>query len=232
MPNNRARQQTPVRLASRRCTQQRSHIGFTLVELLVALFVMALLSVMSWRGIDGMARSQAQTQTRADGVLALQNGLAQWSADLDALAGEQPGALQWRANALRIIRMASAAEQSGLQVVAWGRHEVKGQYQWLRWQSPVLRNRADLEQALDQAQRWAENPGTDQRQQAVAIAPLDAWQVFYYRANAWTHPESSSDASSTNPDGIRLELSLPAQAALAGKITSDWVRPTLGGNKS
>ena len=36
--------------------------GFTLVELLVALMVMALLAVLSWRGLDGMTRAQTQTQ--------------------------------------------------------------------------------------------------------------------------------------------------------------------------
>ena len=39
----------------------RTQRGFTLVELLVALFAMALLAIMSWRGLDGMTRAQAQT---------------------------------------------------------------------------------------------------------------------------------------------------------------------------
>ena len=63
----------------------RASSGFTLVELLVALFAMALLAVMSWRGLDGMSRAQAQTEARSDEMLTLQVGLAQWTADLDAL---------------------------------------------------------------------------------------------------------------------------------------------------
>ena len=59
--------------------------GFTLVELLVALFILSLVAVLSWRGLDGMVRAQAATQARADQVLALQVGLAQWNADLEAL---------------------------------------------------------------------------------------------------------------------------------------------------
>ena len=31
--------------------------GFTLVELLVALFALALLAVLGWRGLDGMVRA-------------------------------------------------------------------------------------------------------------------------------------------------------------------------------
>ena len=46
--------------------------GFTLVELLVALFALALLAVLGWRGLDGMVRAQSQLQARADQVLALQ----------------------------------------------------------------------------------------------------------------------------------------------------------------
>ncbi|MGH6628041.1 MAG: PulJ/GspJ family protein, partial [Burkholderiaceae bacterium] len=50
---------------------RRPPSGFTLIELLVAISVMALLAVLSWRGLDGMARAQAQTRQRADEVLSL-----------------------------------------------------------------------------------------------------------------------------------------------------------------
>ena len=59
--------------------------GFTLIELMVAISIMALLAILSWRGLDGMTRVQSQTQAKTDGVLALQAGLAQWQTDLDAL---------------------------------------------------------------------------------------------------------------------------------------------------
>src|SRR5207244_792790 len=53
--------------------------GFTLVELLVALFVLALLASLSWRGLDSMIRTREQTEARADEILTLQTGLAQWA---------------------------------------------------------------------------------------------------------------------------------------------------------
>ena len=55
--------------------------GFTLIEVLVALAILSVMAVLTWRGIDGMARAQQATQRYTDDVLALQAGLAQWRAD-------------------------------------------------------------------------------------------------------------------------------------------------------
>ena len=53
---------------------KRSVQGFTLIEVLVAISVMALMSLMVWRGLDGMLRAQSSLQTRADEVRTLQAG--------------------------------------------------------------------------------------------------------------------------------------------------------------
>ena len=59
--------------------------GFTLIEVLVALAIMAVMAVMSWQAIDGMTRAQERARAHADGTLALQAAFAQWHADLDAM---------------------------------------------------------------------------------------------------------------------------------------------------
>lgn len=228
---------------------QRSR-GFTLVELLVALFVMALMAVLSWRGLDGMTRAQAQTETRADEVLTLQTGLAQWAADLDALVQlPQITPLEWNGRVLRMTRRGTASVADGIRVVAWARREG----QWLRWQSPPLVLRGEVEQAWQQADIWSQNPGDEERRYEVAVTPLDEWQIFYFRGDAWTNPLSSDVQGAANPfaaaapapagtagagrtavipDGVRLVLALPAGRALAGRITRDWVNPRVGGGKS
>lgn len=223
---------------------RRSHTrqGFTLVELLVALSVMALLAVLSWRGIDSMTRTQARTQERADEVLTLQAGLNQWSADLDAMLQlPQVPAIDWDGRGLRILRRGTGLDVSGPWVVAWTRRDVGGTAQWLRWQSPVLRTRAELLQAWDRAAVWAQNPSDEDRRHEVAVTPLADWRIFYFRSDAWTNPLSSGStqivgaAGATGvslPDGVRLVLVLPEGMALSGSITRDWVRPTVGGGKS
>ena len=40
--------------------------GFTLIELLVAIAAMALLALMSWRGLDGMTRAQSMNRDRGE----------------------------------------------------------------------------------------------------------------------------------------------------------------------
>ena len=174
----------------------RGQHGFTLVELLVAVALMALMAAMSWRGLDGMVTAHKRLTQHADAVLTLQTGLAQWGADLDALA-QQPNipSIDWDGRALRLLRQGSQSAGEGLHVVAWSQRRVGDTLVWLRWQSPPLTTRAALQSAWNQAARWGQNPSDDDRQREVRITPLLGWQIFFYRGGAWTNPLSSADAA-------------------------------------
>jgi general secretion pathway protein J len=129
-------------------------------------------------------------------------------------------------------------------VVAWSRRSVDGAGQWLRWQSPPVVTRGELQNAWSSAAQWAQNPSDADKRYEVAVAALDEWKVFYYRGDAWTNPLSSDSAAPpvasakptgvdvNLPDGIRLVLSLPPGEAIGGTLTRDWVRLGLGGGKS
>ena len=217
--------------------------GFTLIELLVALGIMAMMALLSWRGLDGMSRTQSQMRERNDQVLALQAGLSQWGADLDATMqmGLLPE-LDWDGVVLRLVRRNSVNDAAGVLVVAWTRRDGAGQGQglWQRWQSNPVRTRAELELAWLQAQNWARNAAVADRPQEVTIAPLAQWQIFYFRNDAWSNSLSGAGVSTVDsvlsgnavPDGVRLVLTLPPGRALSGTIVRDWVRPTVGGGKS
>lgn len=222
--------------------------GFTLIELLVAIGILALMAGLSWRGLDGMSRAQTQLQQRADTVLTLQAGLSQWAADLDAMI-QLPNtpAVDWDGRALRIVRRSTAASGEGLLIVAWSRREIDGAGQWLRWQSPPVRTRGDLQTTWARAAQWAQNASEEDKKLEVRVAALDQWKVFYFRADAWTNPLSSDSAAvpppptraasaaaptdAVLPDGVRLVLTLPPNDAFVGTLTRDWARLTLGGGK-
>ena len=240
-------------------TSLRPARGFTLIELLVALTVMALLALLSWRGLDGMVRVQGDMRQRMDSVVSLQTGLAQWSADLDAVVETaQVSGVDYDGRVLRLTRRDTTLADGPLRVVGWARRVIEGQHggrgSWARWQSPPVRTRAELQDAWTRSQLWAQNPSDAEKLREVAVIGLDQWQIFYYRNNAWSNPLSaagdagtpaaagaaSSPAASAAqdsavapmPDGIRLVLELSAGQPLTGPLTKDWIRPVLGGGKS
>lgn len=195
--------------------RNRSSRGFTLIELLLAISLMALMTMLSWRGLDGISRSQIRLQQQSDDVLALQATLAQWGADLDAMA-EQPGtpSLDWDGRGLRIVRRSSTESGEGLRVVAWARRAVDGQGQWMRWQSPPLLTRSELVLAWQKAQLWAQTPSEDDLLREVRTVALDQWQIFYYRGNAWSNPLSSADIAAA--DSLTAGSAASGASAAAG----------------
>jgi general secretion pathway protein J len=227
------------RNASHLPRQQR---GFTLIELLIALGLMAVLAGLSWRGLDQLMRTKQVTQAQVDQTAVLQTVLAQWQADLNAVRPVpqlSDAGVAWDGKVLRLTRRATAwqpdGRDAGLWVVAWTLRD----QQWRRWQSPPLQSRAAVQQAWAQAQRWGQNPGSDDLPLETPLVPADAWQLLYYRSNAWTNPLSADGSSPTSgnsatalPDAIRLLIDLPASTGAPGRITLDWVRPNFSNTKS
>jgi len=217
--------------------------GFTLVELLVAIAVMAVLSLMSWRAIDGMGRTQAHTRERADAQTELQGALGQWAADLDAVLPQTNlNAIDFDGRVLRLVRrdtLDTPVHSQGLRVVAWTRHTTSGQ--WARWQSPPLRERGELQAAWQQATQWAQAARDEAVPGEVRLMPVAGWELFYYRGDAWTNPLSATgtpsagtatDGSANLPDGVRLVLQLPPGAAVTGRLQRDWARPLITRRRS
>ncbi|WP_090130320.1 type II secretion system protein J [Limnohabitans sp. Rim11] len=209
--------------------------GFTLIEVLMASAILALMALISWRGLDGMFKTQTALQTRSDATQNLQMGMAQWRTDLDnMLVLQGTPALEWDGRVMRITRQHSQDPKAGVQVVAW----TLGNGQWTRWQSEPLMQNDAWTQAWTQAQIWAESAGNLKANtaQEVVIHPVQTWQIYFHRDGAWTNALSSDVNTNSNtngksslqnlPEGLRLVLELADRPEIQGKVTMDWVRPT------
>ena len=192
--------------------------GFTLIEVMVAISVMALMSLMAWRGLDGMLRSQSSLQSRSDEIRSLQAGLAQWQTDLDQLA-ELSGtpSWDWNGQVLRLTRRTADAPlphnspsattptdpaPTSVRVVAWTWRSDPGRPgggDWQRWQSPPLNQRQDWQNAWALAAQWGQTANDSTRAGQIQIHPLSGWQLFVHRGGSWANPLSSDVVTAGTP---------------------------------
>ncbi len=116
---------------ARRRSRHGAARGFTLIELLVAAALLAVLAVLSWRGLDAVLASRTRIVAASDDLRALTVAFAQFDEDLRrswpvrllglslpsiafALDGDRPGVT------LQLLREASSGtEPTQVQQVAW-----------------------------------------------------------------------------------------------------------------
>jgi general secretion pathway protein J len=168
----------------------RRGFGFTLVEVLVALMIMAVLSTMAWRGIDGIVRARDISQAQLDRSLRLNTVMAQWDQDLANLydSAVVPH-LSFDGSTLRLVRRSA----EGVQLVAWSRQGT----QWLRWAGPTVTRVNDLQQSWMRSQQLLGNePG-----QLVLLDGVSDLQIQFFRDTGWSNPQSSGDVAPTGAEG-------------------------------
>ncbi|NRF66586.1 prepilin-type N-terminal cleavage/methylation domain-containing protein [Aquincola sp. S2] len=205
-----------------------SERGFTLVEVMVALLIMAVIAVIGWRGVDSMARSREIAQAASEQSLKLSAVIGQFEQDLLALQeSASVPALSFDGGALRLTRRSDA----GLQVVVWALREGR----WQRWAGPATTRAAVLQEAwMASQQLQGQEPG-----QLTLLEGVGSWQVYFYRGG-WSNAQSSGDVATPPttqpspqqaspqqqpaqqapkvllPTGVRIVIELPQ-----GKLTRD-----------
>ncbi|WP_278044408.1 PulJ/GspJ family protein [Rivibacter subsaxonicus] len=192
--------------------------GFTLVELLVALFILALLAGLSWRGVDGIVRTRDASQERLERQLRLQSVIGQWETDLAEL--QDTGSvvpLRFDGASLRLTRRVAG----GVQVVVWTLRDGA----WTRWSGPAATTVQDLQESwLSSQQLLGNEPGN-----LKALQGIEGWQLYYWRKNGWTNAQSSGDVAEDGaavareqlPGGVRLQLGLGEGSGFAGTLIRD-----------
>lgn len=200
---------------------RRSTLGFTLVEVLVALMVMAIMAAMAWQGIDGIARARSTSEGQVDRMLRLTSVVAQWEQDLAAIHDTpvvQP--LCFDGSTLRLTRRS----ERGVVVVAWTLREQGLQ----RWASPPSATAGEL---LRHWQRSLQAPADDAGALRM-VSGASRWQLYYYRDSAWTNAQSSGDLSrgagggqgcprEALPAGVRLVLTFAPGSGFDGALLRD-----------
>ncbi len=219
------RRQRPGQAGSTAAAGRRLHHaappGFTLVEVLVALFIMAVIAAMGWQGIATMARSREVADAASQRTLRLSAVMGQWERDLQAIYdGPQVPGVAFDGGTLRLVRRVDGAGASGgVQVVAW---TLRGDT-WQRWTGPVVQRSDALQQAwLASFQLQGAEAG-----QLRLLDGVGTWQVYFWRGQGWSNAQSTGDLSVVTPPpaaapgaappsprtrlpgAVRLQLTLP-----------------------
>lgn len=212
---------------------RRRVAGFTLVEVMVALLIMAVLTTMAWQGIDGMVRARDGAQRSGEAALRLGTVLAQWEQDLTQIqqSNAAPG-LKFDGASLRMTRRGPG----GIQLVVWTLQEGT----WYRWAAPPVTRIQDLQEWWIRSQQWSAIQGDALKM----LEQVESQQIYFFRGNSWSNAQSTGDyeqppqqppqpgsddqkppiggENEALPTGVRLVLKVPA-----GQLTRDLlVRPS------
>lgn len=176
--------------------------GFTLVEVLVALVIMAVVAAMGWQGVAGMTRAREIASAASERTLRLSAMVGQWEQDLAATFDSPlvPG-LSFDGSALRIARRA----EGGVQIVVWSLREGV----WRRWTSPLVTRVGELQQVWQASQQLQ---GQEAGQLRLADG-VSAWQIFFWRGQGWSNAQSSGDVALAASAQTPAVPALPASAA-------------------
>ncbi|MEO5733583.1 MAG: prepilin-type N-terminal cleavage/methylation domain-containing protein [Rubrivivax sp.] len=174
--------------------------GFTLVEVLVALFVMAILATLAWQGLDGIVRARDGGGAAIERSARLATVMTQWEQDLQAVfdTGAVP-AIAFDGQTLRLTRRT----EGGVQVVAWA---VRGGL-WQRWAGPACVRAAELGEGWLRSQQLL---GTEPGHLTVADG-ASTWQVYFNFDGSWSNAQSTANLATPNATGLGNGGTLPGQ---------------------
>jgi general secretion pathway protein J len=197
--------ESPRKLRGVRARQR----GLTLVELLVAIGVLAFIAVLGWRGLDSIARARAALNAELEQTRGLQLAFAQLQADcanaVDAITLDGRPPLAVSADRITIARRLQLDAQPGkLQLVTWRlRNGVL-----MREESPATRDLTQLDQYWQFAAAGGAGPVV--LWSGMRAMDLRVWTDNGRGWRSWTQV-SSSVPSSSSPQAAPTPTSRGAQ---------------------
>lgn len=151
--------------------------GFTLIELLLAIFILAMMAVLGWRGLDSIVRSRSTLTSQMDQTRGLQLAFAQMQSDCANLASSEllhgRAFVQAEDNRITLVRMVLAENQpTRLQVVSY---RVNADGVLTRRESNATRELAQLDNLWQAALSDADTAGTVALQANVQGMAMRLW---------------------------------------------------------
>jgi len=200
--------------------------GFTLIEVLVAMMIMAILAMMAWQGVDGIVNTRSASQGRLEQLLRLNTVMAQFEQDLQA--SQDSGALPQTLPTFDGISMRLTRRvPEGLQLVVWS---MRGGT-WLRWAGPAVTSTRALQDNWLTSQQFIGNEAGQLR----TLTGITEWQAYCYRGSAWSNCQSSAGTTTTTTGvvpaggatvvdplkGVRVVLSFGEGSGFSGSMTRE-----------
>jgi general secretion pathway protein J len=188
---------------------------------LVAVVIMAIMSLMAWQGVDGIVRARESNQVRLEQTLRLETVIAQWEQDLASLQETTP----CRPSPATARACASpAGPRAGCR---WS----PGRCARQRDRDVAALGRAAGDDHDRAAGDVAAQPAVPGRRagQLKALTGLDQWQVYFFQGNAWANCQSTGDVAARPrgvqrqalPSGVRLVLAFAPGSGLNGSLVRD-----------
>jgi len=192
--------------------------GFTLIEVMVALTIMAILAALAFRGIDALVHAKDASLQATDRTLKLNTGMSQFEYDVSQIVDSKvlPQAVMFDGATLRVARRT----HEGIQLVLWTLQDRR----WQRWASGSYIHMSELTDAWMRTQQWDAISGN-----AVTVLDnVDSFQVYLCNPAAvningcsWNNVQSTQGAQAqpvqpggakvvpVQPSAIRISLKLP-----------------------
>ena len=203
--------------------------GFTLIEVMVALTIMAILAALAFRGIDALVHAKDASLQATDRTLKLNTGMSQFEYDISQVIDSKvlPQPLMFDGATLRMARRTP----DGVQLVLWSLQDRR----WQRWASGSYIHMSELTDAWMRSQQWSAVSGNA----VTVLENVDSFQYYACNPNStassgcsWNNGGSSTGTAVTPPPGTtsapafvqplaaRITLKLPE-----GEITRDRELP-------